>query len=548
MLEETAFLRLLKQRKRPVKITKTNVALVAVCAVVGAPSLPLQMALASAPRQTAETSNAGFSPALRAVGRGALSRLAKPGAATPPATLDRANRFEAGDGRAAFLARLEAAAATPNQKRAMRVYGEGVFRITETAYRAYGYREPDWGVAWAALLETAWEMNDGSFKLGNGTEADKRRTQASVAQVRQAIARTPGAASLSDTDKEFAYQFASFTAGHLALQWGQAGEDADKREAVQKLAREQLTNIFGVEPAALTRRTNGEFVNANASAADAVAAVTTAKVGRTASRRPGTSAAPPTAKVSGGPLPAASLGGARVFIRYTITYLDGAKTNFDHLILFPDGSAFLDVPSKPAARFDSATYRAALSRFDVGTWKASGGSLSLSFPNKREPIITLRKHPRGWYDAGEKTPPKADSAYDVYFPIVTPTAKTLRGAWKSQSLTTMGTMGGGAPMVAAGRTGNRVFSPNGTFTDASTRFASATTSNMGDAFKGDGSVTTTSTGKGGGAGRWRLDGPLLTLELNGVRTVQLAFILPYWGKKEKPDLLINGDWWERPEK
>ncbi len=524
------------------KITKTGITPAApLCAAIIAFSPAATTARASAPLQTAAASPTAFSPAFGAVSRGALSRLGARGDIAPSA-LDRANRFQAGDGRAAFLARLEAAAVAPSQKTAMRLYGEGVFRMTESAYRAYGYREPDWGVAWAALLETAWEINDGSFKIGGGTDADKRRTQATVAQLRRAIARTPGASSLSNADKEFAYLFASFTAGHLALQMQQAGSDPDKRDAARKMAREQLTNIFGVEPDALNRRANGEFVNARSGNAPGNAAVKSGGA-------PGSgSAKAPIVRVNRAPLPAASLGGARIFIRYSLTYLNGATTSFDHLILFPDGSAFLDVPSKPIARFDAAALRAGLSKFDVGTWKMANGAIALSFPNKREPKMTLRKHARGWYDASEKTPPKPDSAYDVYFPIVTPTAQTLRGAWKSQSLTTMGTMGGGAPMVAAGRTGNRVYRPDGTFSDASVRFASATTANMGDAFKGGGDVTTNSERKSGGVGHWRLDGPLLTTEINGVRAVQLAFILPYWGKKENPDLLINGDWWERPEK
>jgi hypothetical protein len=35
-------------------------------------------------------------------------------------------------------------------------------------------------------------------------------------------------------------------------------------------------------------------------------------------------------------------------------------------------------------------------------------------------------------------------------------------------------------------------------------------------------------------GRWRLDGPLLTLEQNGQRTVHIAFIMPNWSKDQKP--------------
>jgi hypothetical protein len=70
---------------------------------------------------------------------------------------------------------------------------------------------------------------------------------------------------------------------------------------------------------------------------------------------------------------------------------------------------------------------------------------------------------------------------------------------------------------------------------------------MGDGFKTGGDVGTYGTKNKKGAGRWRLDGPLITMESEGKRTVALAFILPHWSKEGRADILIDGDWWKRPE-
>lgn len=133
--------------------------------------------------------------------------------------------------------------------------------------------------------------------------------------------------------------------------------------------------------------------------------------------------------------------------------------------------------------------------------------------------------------------------------MISLTPKDPLGTWANRSLNTVGTMGGGSPMVTAGSTGRWVFSANGTYTDARQRFTSATNTNRGDAYKGNTSFHVSGQNRDRATGRWRVDGPLLTLENNGTRTVHVAFILPHWGrdKKDKPDLMIDGDWWRRPE-
>lgn len=253
----------------------------------------------------------------------------------------------------------------------------------------------------------------------------------------------------------------------------------------------------------------------------------------------------PAASASNGPFPAASAHGAQVFIKYVF---DGMETHFDPLILFPDGAAFTDTPAEAVSSFSEATLRASGKPYDVGTWKrASGSTIVLNFPNRtRDKITTLRKVAKGWYDSTGKL--ETDNSYDTYFPIIFLSPAQLAGAWESQSLSTMGLAGGAAPMVASGSSKNRVFNANGTFAGGSKSFASATTANMGDGFKsGSGDVGVYNEGSKKGAGRWRLDGPLLTMETDNKRTVTLAFVLPHWNNGP-PEILINGERWERPGK
>lgn len=241
---------------------------------------------------------------------------------------------------------------------------------------------------------------------------------------------------------------------------------------------------------------------------------------------------------------AALPGGARVFVKYSLAYYPRFTTNFDHLLLFPGGVAFDDIPTKPIAQWNVATLRKTLDARDAGSWKMSGNALSLSFPRGNR---TLKKHKFGWFD-GKGAPP-ADSAYDIYYPVTAPPRAKLPGAWQFSSLIVMGTNGGGAPMVAAGTSGNWVFNADGTFRDGSESFTSATTTNMGEAYKGDGDVTSTGTRRQSSSGKWNLNGALLTLEKDGQRTVHLAFLMPHWTKNQNnTDLMIDGDRWKRPER
>ena len=239
-----------------------------------------------------------------------------------------------------------------------------------------------------------------------------------------------------------------------------------------------------------------------------------------------------------------STSGARIFIKYSLEYYPSFNTRFDHLLLFPNGTAFDDIPTKPLTSFSEASIRKGLHPRDIGRWKVAGNSLVLTFDKKNR---TLKKHARGWFEGKGK--PEKDSAYDIYYPVISPPRARMLGLWENSELVVSGTQGGAAPMVAAGSSGVRSFNANGTFSDGRESFVSSTTQNMGDAYKGEGDVVSNNKRKSKSAGKWSISGSLLTLEQNGVRTVQLAFLMPYWTKNmANTDLMIDGDRWKRPEK
>lgn len=450
----------------------------------------------------------------------------------------------AGDGHP-FLDSMTAKLVGAPQKAAFRTYASQVMTMVEEAYTANGYEKNDLGVAFGALLETCYEMDRETFKIGNGTELDRQKTRGAVSQMQNALGSAPAFQSLSNGSKQVAYESATFLLGHLAVQQQQAGSDPAKKEAVRQQARKQIETLFRLDPDGITRLASGAFTAKSASTASAKTSPT-----KSAKNMPvKTVGSAGAAAVSKGPLPAASPGGARIFVKYRMSYYPAMTMNFDHLILFPDGTAFDDIPGKDMPQFSAGTLKSMLKPRDVGRWKQAGNRIVLSFPaNTKEPQRVLLKHPKGWYDG--KQLPRASTAYDTYFPVIIPTKKHLVGSWKSSSLTTMGGMGGGTPMVAAGSTGNRTFRADGTFSDAKKSFASATTASMGEAFKSGGDVTTYSNRNKAGVGRWRLDGPLLTMERDGQRSVHIAFIMPNWSKdpKSQSDMLIDGDNWQHPKK
>ncbi len=246
------------------------------------------------------------------------------------------------------------------------------------------------------------------------------------------------------------------------------------------------------------------------------------------------------------PLPPAALNGAKIFIRNTSRYgMSGMEVRTDPLILFPDGTAFDGGPSYPVAAFDPAHLKEQSTRFDVGTWRIEGATMTLLWPAKapRDREQTYRRIGDAWTDSKDAT---KDSTWNVYRRVVPlPPAKIL-GPWHSSSLMVTGTMGGGTPMVSSGSSSDLAFNAT-EYADASSSFASATTTNMGDGFKSGGDVTTFSDGKRRAAGRYRLDGLLLTRERNGRRGVELAFLIPSFDGPDPKTMWLSGDRWSRPE-
>ncbi len=442
-----------------------------------------------------------------------------------------------------FVAQMLANSKTERLKQGMKAYAAQVVPMVEGAYARYGYKKNDMGAAFGGFLETCWAMSNGTYKTGEDNAEDKAKTRVAIRQMQNALLTSSVYQSTPNKNKQLLYEACAFMTGHLAVEWQKAGSDQTKRAAVQTLARQQLQTLFGISADSLTRRSDGAFVSVGSVGSGKSATTSAGRESVKPSVKGVASASTAPVAASRGPLPAASAHGAQFFIKYTF---QATTTTFDPLILFPSGAAFIDIPSKPVSAFDEATLRANVKPFYVGTWKKSGNKLVLTMPNAtRDKVVTLRKVPKGWYDSSGKL--DTETSYNTYFPVIPLTPARLAGAWKTQSLTTMGMAGGAAPMVAAGSNGTRVFNANGTFSGGSKSFASATTANMGDAFKSGGDVGVYNSGEKKDAGRWRLDGPLLTLEQNNQRTVAPAFILPNWKKSGPPDILIDGDWWKRPD-
>lgn len=248
-------------------------------------------------------------------------------------------------------------------------------------------------------------------------------------------------------------------------------------------------------------------------------------------------------------LPPANAESVEIYVKYDWGYgLNGMWTSEDPLILFPDGTAFSAVPEEGAiTTFDAASLRAAFTPENraehVGTWKRAREKLILIFEDETR---RLPKTDRGWWDGDGA--PDPESAYNTYFPIIPATEKDLVGPWVTKNLTLSGTPGGALPSVASGSTTNRVFYADGTFSEDSERFVSATNANVGEPYQTGTTVGMFSKNEGQAAGRWRIDGPLLTIERDGQRAVLLAFIMPHWDKDNPgSDTWIDGDRWERPE-
>ena len=180
-------------------------------------------------------------------------------------------------------------------------------------------------------------------------------------------------------------------------------------------------------------------------------------------------------------------------------------------MLFADGTAAREVPDAAPA-FSSAEWRRVLPPVSVGRWKAVGGGYALSLPDGAR---RLKSGSGGLVDAADG----AQGKFDVYFAV--PSKSSLAGCWRRISVSSVGGAAGCSE-------GALEFRADGRFAESRQGFATSETATAVGAAKGSG-------------GRWRLDGPLLTREEGGKRTVTLAFRMPEWDGK---DVLIGGERWE----
>ena len=380
-----------------------------------------------------------------------------------------------------------------------------------------GYAKRDFGVAMGYFFVT-------SYETATGRTVPQAASLAAARTVAKATAARfgPRFNALSPAEKESMYETMIVTPMVLeafAGQFAKAGKAQDA-QGMRGAAATLFEKIVGTNPSAVRIDASGRI--------SGLAGGTAVPVAATGGATKAMALVP------------ANVGGAKVYVRYVVPDMYSGGGNFREIVLFPDGSAFEGLPSDPISSFDVATIRRSSKKYDIGTWRASGGRMTLTITGSK-PETYVRDASGGWADPDHKS-----GAYGVYWPVQPATKAQLLGAWKHKSLSTSGMAGGGTPMVASGSNGDLSFAANGTFARAREGFASATTSGMGDAFK-TGDVTAYGKNKSGGRGQWRLDGPVLTTVENGRRRVQLAYILPHWSDEKKaPELLIDGDWWYRP--
>lgn len=403
-----------------------------------------------------------------------------------------------------------------------------ILSAAESALEPQGVAERDFGVAAGVAFVNLWETAQSQTVPTDPSLVAARTVAAAVAQEWGAEYQALGPA-----ERESAYE--TLLAGTMLLSGLAERLDEDTAAPLRQAAAETFRAVFGVSASDVSIDRAGRISGLPSAP---VAALAVPASPAPAARRPP------------GDLPPAASGEVQVFIAYT-QWFDAMsffyRNDRETLILFPDGTAVLRYPSEPVAAFTPAAVRAAFEPEDrdrrVGTWRASPDVLELTFAGETKRLV---KAPRGgWYDGAET--PDADESYDTYFPVITATMEQLLGPWENESVYVSGVPGGATGMIAAGSSGNRVFYADGTFSEDRDSFTSVTNANVGDGFRvGDGSYGVYGSNKGQSAGRWRLDGTVLTVERDGVVSVMPAFIMPEWSSTQT-DVWIGTDYWQRPE-
>ncbi|MEL6770540.1 MAG: hypothetical protein AAFP18_05695 [Bacteroidota bacterium] len=415
-----------------------------------------------------------------------------------------------------------------------------VLETIESELEGIGFARRDYGVAIAYAFVYLWEA-------ARGETMPEEPSAAAARSLAEAIAAQQGEAyaSLTDSEQERRYETVMTATTVLAA----LNEQNDPGRAVREQAALAFTALFGVDPGAVSVDAAGVI-----SGFELAGPTTSAPSEATKPNAPpvhGADASTPTPRMARGgeALPPTDTHGVEVYIKYTWGYGgSGFTTDQIPLLLYPDGTAFLETPQAPVANFAPATLRAAFAQErrgerHVGTWRRDATTLTLTFDGETR---TLPRTSRGWWD--RDSPPDESNGHHTFFPVVLATPEHMVGPWVSSSLIVAGTPGGAAPQVAAGSTTNRVFYGDGTYAEDSESFVSATDANVGSGYGGGSTFGLFSENEGQAAGRWRLDGPLMTIETGGQRQVLLAFIMPEWSKDNpNSDTWVGDDFWERPD-
>ena len=385
----------------------------------------------------------------------------------------------------------------------------GALSQMEAEFGKLGYAKRDLGIAMGYFFVT-------NYETATGKTVPQSASLAAARTVAKATAARFGSRfkSLPAADKESLYETLIVTPMILnafATQFDKAGKTQDAQE-MRGAASTLFKKIVGSDPSSVKIDSAGRI-----------------------SGLAGGSAAP-VAKTGGKALPvgkltASSANGARVFVMYVVSINGSSPTR--ELVLFPDGTAFTDLPSGPVPSFTVASLRAAVRPVYVGRWSQTGNKLTVKAGRDTDTYV---KDPSGgWADPDQKS-----GEFGIYFPVLPASAASISGAWHSETLVSVGVAGGAGPMTYGGSTGDLVFARNGTFAKGGKGFATSSSSTGG----------VTAIGKGRQAqGQWRLDGLMLTTVQNGQRGVQLLYAMPHWKRSgEAPDIMIQGSRWSRPKK
>ena len=252
--------------------------------------------------------------------------------------------------------------------------------------------------------------------------------------------------------------------------------------------------------------------------------------------------APAEAPAGAPPGPSPQPDSVAVYVKYTYRYVSRLRRRAPRqtlLILFPDGTAANRLPSGTVPALTVRAFRDAWTDeqegWYLGTWRVGPDGLALTFKGETR---VLAREPRGWSDPDGRAP--SGRARGVFFPGTPLTADDLAGPWEATSVRVAGLGLGGSSVATS--SAQRTFFRDGTFGATSQQSYRASIPNgAADDWDVD------QRGESASAGRWSLDGLVLTLEADGERVAVPAFRLPHWGDGGPDgDVWIGRGIWSRP--